>query len=122
MSAPPRVRVAFEGAHPSRGAWLMRWRVRASPPIRLLRASAPRVGFRARERATSGDRVELRVRCGQGRATIENAFLIVTAARGRERWRVLARLRVRFAPDGTPRPAMERVSVQRVNFSGLEAR
>lgn len=47
---------------------------------------------------------------------VENAFLIVTMEWRQTRWRILARMTVRFGPDGAPRTATERVTAQQVGF------
>lgn len=52
---------------------------------------------------------------------VENAFLIVTVEWRQTRWRILARMTVRFGPDGAPRTATERVTAQQVGFSGVGA-
>ncbi|MGH2492568.1 MAG: hypothetical protein ACRDF9_13805 [Candidatus Limnocylindria bacterium] len=55
---------------------------------------------------------------GAAGSEIENAFVILLVERGDERWRVLARLRVRLDHAARPQPRIEAVTLQRVGFSG----
>ena len=55
--------------------------------------------------------------CGRDGEVVENTFLITTVEWRKVLWRILARMTVRFAPDGSPDAATELVTVQRVGFS-----
>lgn len=100
------------------GTWEVRWKVEGSPPVTM--AGAPHGRFRAPERPVGPDGVlTLPVRCPDPEnGEVENAFLIARAAP----WRFLVRMRVGFAEGGRPVPTTEAVTVQRINFSGMEDR
>jgi len=106
--------------------WRTRWRVTnaGGGAVRLESIAAPHSRYRAPEEHLNVDftetmSFELTATVNGGpRDEIENAFLLIVARVGDERWRVLARFRVRFDEDGTPRPSVESVTAHRVGFSG----
>ena len=103
-------------------AWRVRWRVTSDPAIRLTHVAAPHGKFRAPdadlELATPTELALDVVTTDPPRTDIENTFLILTAEADERSWRILARMRVRIADDGVPRPMLERVDVQEVQPSG----
>jgi hypothetical protein len=60
-------------------------------------------------------RVELGVATSEPPGTVvNNAFLILRAQRGPERWRIFARMRVEFDAAAQPRPIVEQVTAQSI--------
>ena len=103
-------------------AWRLRWRITSDVPLRLTHAAVPHSKLRADDRdidlATPAE-LALEVASTETPGTeIENTFLILTAEGAAASWRILARMRIRVDGDGMPRPAVERVDVQEVGFSG----
>lgn len=99
------------------GSWLVTWRLSANGPVTVVEAWHPHGRFRSsrvrrslRLAPARSASLELpaRVDAAPG-GTVENGFLILRVARGRERWRVLARFAVHVDDDGTPRPRVEAV-------------
>lgn len=119
-----RFGVAFESIR-RRGAraWLVTWRVvnRGRAPVTVLEAWHPHGRFRS-----SRLRRSLRIAPGAAAAleaparvdaasgdVVENCFLILRVARGRERWQVLVRFTVLIDDGGTPLPRVEAVDAHR---------
>lgn len=119
-TAPPRIGIALDGVRPrGRGSWHVRWAVRADRPVTVLQAWHPHGRFRssrlarstripARGSATIDVPARTDARAGD---VVENCFLILRVAAGRERFRVLARFTLRVDAGGTPRPKVEAVDV-----------
>jgi len=80
-------------------------RQRYNPPITIKSGGAEAFFFTVA--VDEGDGVE-----------VENGFVILGVFWREELWRIFARVRVTFQPDGTPRPSTESYSVQRIGFSG----
>lgn len=129
----PRIRVTQTSCAESDGDWRIIWRItnRTSSEMRLLDARFPHGQFRGglmeladvRIAPEGGTDLEARVACNGGDGdVVENAFLITTVEWRNVRWRILARMTVRFAADGSPAAATELVTVQRVGFSDSEGR
>ncbi len=124
----PRIEVVQVSCTRGEGDWRMVWRVAnwTGSEMRLRDARFPHGRFRSRlmeltdVRIAPGGAAELeaRVVCNGGGGDVENAFLITTVEWRNVRWRLLARMTVRFAADGSPAAATERVTVQRVGFAG----
>ncbi len=123
--APPRVDVALAAIR-RRGAatWLVTWRIRqrgasaltiteAWHPHGRFHSSRLRRSLRVPPRATATLELPARVDASPGHA-VENCFLILRAARGRERWRILVRFTLRIERD-VPRLTIERVDADRVD-------
>jgi hypothetical protein len=117
-----RATVVFEAVR-RRGedSWLVTWRIRngTAAPFTIVEAWHPhgrfhssrlRRSLRVPPRASASLELPARVDARAGEA-IENAFLILRAVRGRERWRILARFALQVDDDGTPRPNVEAVDV-----------
>lgn len=126
--ASPAVRIEAAGVAEREGeGWRTTWRVVNADPIaiRVVAATAPHSKFRgemAMDLAVPGAeaatfRLVVQVDGAPG-SVIENAFVILLIQKGDERWRVLARLRVRLDADGRPQPHVETITTQRVGFSG----
>lgn len=106
--------------------WRTRWRVTNSSgrPVRLESVAAPHSRYRAGETQLALDLTDtasfdLTATTNGGPGDdVENAFLLVLARIDDEQWRVLARFRVLFDGDGTPRPRVDSVTRHRVGFSG----
>ncbi len=124
----PRVRVTQTACSRDGGLWRVAWRItnETSFELRLLDARWPHGKFRSglmeladvRVAPEDGADLEARVACGgKDGDVVENTFLIATAAWREVRWRILARMTVRFAADGSPAATTELVTVQRVGFS-----
>lgn len=107
------------------GSWRIQWRItnESTEPVRLLAVRAPHGRFRS-------DPVDLNVVVAQAAAVdqtlrveaapgeeIENAFVIFIAVVDRQTWRVLFRVRVRMATDGTPAPIVVAATTERIGFS-----
>jgi hypothetical protein len=118
----------FGVAEAAGDAWLTSWRVRNVGPlaVRVVSVIAPHSKFRGDEQelaldlapgATATFTLLIRVE-GSAGEEIENAFVIVLLTMGDDRFRVLARLRVRLGTDTRPDPVLESHSIQRVGFSG----
>ncbi len=117
---PPRARVSLLALRRrSASAWLVTWRIedRGSAPFTVVEAWHPHGRFRSsrlrrslRVPAHGWAALEMpaRVDAAPGDA-VENCFLILRVARGRERWRVLARFTLLVSDDGTPFPRVEAV-------------
>ncbi|MCY4486723.1 MAG: hypothetical protein OXF11_06340 [Deltaproteobacteria bacterium] len=126
--AEPHVRVEQTACAGSDGGWRIAWRITnlTASELRLLDVRFPHGQFRGGlmelSELTIAPRgsaaLEAGVAC-QGGPTdvVENAFLITTVEWRNVRWRILARLTVRFAEDGSPAVTTELVTVQRVGFS-----
>jgi hypothetical protein len=107
--------------------WRTTWRVANPEPdsVRIIAVVAPHSQFRGeisldREiRGKAATQFSLVVRTmGAAGGEIENAFVILLVEQGKDRWRILARLRVPLEEGARPRPRIETVTVQRVGFSG----
>lgn len=102
----------------ARGSWRAIWIVRnsGSRPVRIERAWHPHGRFRSTRRrvpvavaAGHFATFALPVRTDVGdRETVENAFLIVEVSAEGERWRILARLRLR-GRAGVPKVTVEAI-------------
>ncbi len=109
--------------------WRTAWSIEntGDSPLEIFRARLPHGKFRSEEKvfappvaiAPRGNgRIEIEARCGEAPgAEVENGFLILRAAYGGDQWLILARLRIRIDPHGTPAAATELISIQRVGFS-----
>ncbi len=106
----------------------MAWRIGNLTPaeMRLLDVRFPHGRFRSGLRELADVRVapsasadlEAVVACrGSDGEVVENTFLITTVEWRKVLWRILARMTVRFAADGSPVATTELVTVQRVGFS-----
>ena len=124
MSAPV-LRLEPRDATRVNGSWRVRWRVTnvGEEHVRLVAIRAPHSRFRSdpadlnlvvADSATVDQ--TLRVEAAPGEE-VENAFVIFVAVKEKETWRVLFRVRVRMADDGTPQPLVEAMSTHRVGFS-----
>ncbi len=127
----PRVRVTQTSCTRSGGDWSIVWRVAnlTSSEIRFLDARFPHGRFRsslmelADVRVAPSDSMHLKavVACN-GKHVVENAFLITTVEWREARWRILARMTVRFGAGGAPAAETELVTAQRAGFSEPECR
>ncbi len=129
MSEGPRLR--FEPSAPRRegDAWWFDWRVAnlGARPVRILETWLPHRRFRGDSRAhdlavAPGAAVTLALGvrgAGEAGEVVENAFLILRLEQDGARWRVLARVTVRFDGAQTPRPEVVVVTSQPVGFSGV---
>ena len=124
----PRVRVTQISCARCGEDWRMAWRIGnlTTSEMRLLDVRFPHGRFRSGFRELADFRVapsastdlEAVVAChGSDGEVVENTFLISTVEWRKVLWRILARMTVRFAPDGSPDAATELVTVQRVGFS-----
>ena len=127
----PRVRVTQVSCGRDEKSWRIVWRIAnlTSFGVRFLDARFPHGQFRSglmeladvRAAPSGSAEVEAVVACnGRYGDVVENAFLITTAEWQGVRWRILARMTVRFAADGAPVAETELVTVQRVGFSEPE--
>ena len=125
----PRVRVAQASCAAHEAGWRMGWHITnlTSSGMRLLDARFPHGQFRSgliqladvRVPPAETADVEAVVVCNGGHGdVVENAFLITTAEWQGVRWRILARMTVRFGAEGAPTAVTELVTVQQVGFSG----
>jgi hypothetical protein len=121
----PDLRLEVRDAVRVNGSWRVRWRVIGVPGerVRLVAVRAPHSRFRAEPAdlnlvVNENTVVEqtLRVAAAPGEE-IENAFVIFVAVVDRETWRVLFRVRVPIAEDGTPAPVVESMSAHPVGFT-----
>ena len=124
----PRVRVTQISRARCGEDWRMAWRIGnlTTSEMRLLDVRFPHGRFRSGLRELADVRIapsastdlEAMVAChGSDGEVVENTFLITTVEWRKVLWRILARMTVRFAPDGSPDAATELVTVQRVGFS-----
>ncbi len=101
-------------------AWRITWRIGGD--ARITHVAAPHGKFHADDRDIDlmpPAELALDVTSTEPPGTeIQNTFLILTAEADDRAWRILARMRVRVDGAGVPRPAVERVDVQEVGFSG----
>ncbi len=129
----PRVQVTQISCAGSGRDWRIVWRVtnRTTAEMRFLDVRFPHGQFRGALRELVDFRVapsgaadlEAVVACnGREGDVVENTFLIATVEWRRVRWRILARMTVRFSADGSPSAVTELVTVQRVGFSGPASR
>ncbi len=127
-AAEPRVRVTQTSCTGSGADWRIVWRITnlTASGMRFLDVRFPHGKFRSALRelvdfrvAPSGSMdLEAVVACnGSAGDVVENTFLIATVEWRRIRWRILARMTVRFSADGSPAAVTELVTVQRVGFS-----
>ena len=114
-----------------RAGWLITWRIQnfTADEITIVSARFPHSQFRGGEKNFSSGlllppkgTVEM-VLAADFReppgAVVENAFLILLLEYRRSQWRVFARFRVTANHRGQPEPVVERVTAQRVGFSGI---
>jgi hypothetical protein len=124
MSAPV-LKLELRDATRVNGSWRLRWRVTSvgGEHVRLVAIRSPHSRFRsdpadlnvvAVESVTVDQTVRIEAAPGE---EVENAFVIFVAVKDKETWRVLFRVRVRMAEDGTPQPLVEAMSTHRVGFS-----
>lgn len=124
----PRVRVTQISCARCGEDWRVAWRIGnlTTSEMRLLDVRFPHGRFRSGLRELTDVRVapsastdlEAVVACqGRDGEAVENTFLISTVEWRKVLWRILARMTVRFAPDGSPDAATELVTVQQVGFS-----
>jgi hypothetical protein len=116
-----RTSVAFVAVRRRAAArWLVTWRIGngSALPITVIEAWHPHGRFRSSRlrrslRLAPGAAAELdlpaRIDAKPG-DRVENCFLILRVARGRERWRVLARFTLIAGDEGTPRPRVEAIA------------
>ena len=129
--AEPRVRVEQTACAAGDGGWRIAWRITnlTDSGLRLLDARFPHGQFRSglmelkdvtiAPRSSTG--LEAVVACQGGTGdVVENTFLITTVEWQDILWRILARMTVRFAQDGSPAATTELVTVQQVGFSDPE--
>ena len=120
----PRVDVAFEAIRRRGNGWLVTWRVRnaGAAPLTILAAWHPhgrfhstrlRRSLRIGPRASASLELPARITAAP-RETVENCFVIFRAARGRGRWRILARSTLRMDDAGVPGLTVEQVDVHPV--------
>ncbi len=128
----PRVGVTQTSCARSGQDWRIVWRIDnlTSSGMRLLDARFPHGKFLSglmelgpvRVAPSDSTHLEAVVACNGGDGdVVENAFLITTAEWQGAAWRILARMTVRFAEDGSPKTETELVTVQRVGFSEPES-
>ncbi len=111
-------------------AWTVRWRLtnQTDAALRVLEIWFPHTRyFAARQRfdappfdlpAGASAETASKMTCGEPPGSvIENAFMILQAAWGGERWRLLARLTVTVAQNGVPIAAVQAITAQRAGFS-----
>ena len=124
----PRVRVTQISCARCGEDWRMAWRIGnlTTSEMRLLDVRFPHGRFRSglRELAdvrgapSASTNLEAVIACrGRDGEVVENTFLISTVEWRKVLWRILARMTVRFAADGSPAAVTELVTVQRVGFS-----
>lgn len=113
---------------PGSDRWVVTWRLTnlAGRPLKILAARLPHGRFRSEGREltpvpllpNASTPLELPVTCREAPgAVVENAFLILRVLHGEELWRLLARLRVAFDPEGGPQSTTEVVTAHPVGFS-----
>ena len=121
----PILRLEARDAVRVNGSWRVRWRVSnaTTDHVRLVAIRAPHSRFRAEPSDLNVVVVEsvvveqtLRVEAAPGEE-VENAFVIFVAVKDHETWRVLFRVRVRMAADGTPEPLVEAMTTHRVGLA-----
>jgi hypothetical protein len=106
-----------------RGRWHVTWLVsnQGSEPVRLETAWVPHGRFRGDGRVTVGHdlpptdsyRLTLTTTALEPPGTIvENAFLIILAVAGDERWRFFIRMTVDFDAQQKPLPRVETITLQ----------
>lgn len=129
--AEPRIRVEQTACTGSDGDWRIAWRLMnlTASELRLLAVRFPHGQFRSglmelgdltiAPRGSAGLEAVVACRGGPG-DVVENAFLIATVEWRDVRWRILARMTVRFTADREPDATTELVTVQRVGFSRPE--
>ena len=109
------------------GKWKVRWRItNTGDPLHLTAITAPHLRFRSPDHHIDvglprGGTFEPQLEIASSEAAgqvIETTFLMINAEAGATSWRILARMRVRVDDDGVPHPAIERIDVQEVGFSG----
>ncbi len=125
MSAPQLTVHAGE-CRPDGDRWITSWRVQnaSAEPVLLESAWLPHEKFRAPERRLGsqlapggGTTLEFSVATrGEPGEIVENPFLILRVRAGEERWRVLARMQVRFDEGRAPHPEDVVVTSQPVGF------
>ena len=124
MSAPV-LKLEPRDATRVNGSWRLQWRVTniGGDHVRLVAVRAPHSRFRSDpsdlnvvvvESATVDQTVRIEAAPGE---EVENAFVIFVAVKDKETWRILFRVRVHMAEDGTPRPVVEAMSTHRVGFA-----
>ena len=124
MSAPV-LKLEPRDATRVNGSWRLQWRVTnvGGDHIRLVAVRAPHSRFRSDpsdlnvvvvESATVDQTVRIEAAPGE---EVENAFVIFVAVKDKETWRILFRVRVHMAEDGTPKPVVEAMSAHRVGFA-----
>ncbi len=77
-------------------------------PHSRFHSSRLRRSLRVPSRGSAGLELPARVDARPGDA-VENCFLILRVAMGRERWRILARFTLLMSDDGTPIPRVEAI-------------
>ncbi|MBI2324040.1 MAG: hypothetical protein HYU87_03645 [Chloroflexi bacterium] len=118
---PLRIGIALDEVRRFGRAWRVRWLVRngsdramtvhqAWHPHGRFRSSRLSRAVRIPPRGSATIEVPARTDARPGEV-VENCFLILRVASGRERFRVLARSTLVVDPDGTPRPRVEAVDV-----------
>jgi len=128
----PRVQVEQTSCSRSGVDWRIVWRITnlTGSGMRFLDARFPHGQFRSglrelvdfRIAASGSTDLEAVVACnGRDGDVVENTFLIATVEWRGVRWRVLARMTVRFSADGSPAAVTELVTVQRVGFSAPQS-
>jgi hypothetical protein len=129
-------KIAVDGICRGRGArsgtWLFGWCIQnlSDQPIKLLAARLPHGRFRSDGekkfnpalQAAAGDRVQIETAVFSEElpgAVVENAFLILSAEREKQDWRIFVRLRITVNNRGEPQSITELVTTQKVGFSAL---
>ena len=118
MEAP--VRIAVASVQADGAGWRIGWDITnlGNEALVIEDAWVPHGRFRGEGHVTletairrgGTTRVELKINSQEAPGTVvENAFLILRVSR---RWRVFARMRIEFEPDGAPRPVVENVTAQ----------
>ena len=123
-AARPVPRLGLEAREVARvnSAWRVRWRVtnENAEPVRLVAVRAPHGRFHADAvdlnlvvaDSTAVDQT-LRIEAAPGEE-LTDASVVFVVVLERETWRIVFRVRVRLAPDGTAAPVAEAMTADRM--------
>ena len=130
MSAAPRLSIVPGPALRESDAWRVPFRIanEGSGALRVRSSWLPHGRFRGDEREHqvevapgASESLDLVARStGTPGEVVENVFLILRTEQDGARWRVLARLTIRFDESARPRPEVAVITSQPVGFSGVE--